>query len=141
MAEAVFSIPVTGTFELQGDTLTIKIKEATITMKVEPDEKAKIALERGKTLFDVVLESALAYVEESSGSEFTAAELLHLARERHPELDLKRNSWGAHVIASAQNHPSYQHYTARRRYFRYLGRGRYSLEPSVSREIRGKVIN
>lgn len=133
MAEVAFSIPVIGTIDLQGDSLTIKIKETTITVKLQPEGKTqlKIALERGRTLFDIVLESALAYVEESGSGEFTAADLLHLARGRHPELDLRRNSWGAHVISSAPNHPSYQHYTARRQYFRYLGNGRYSLEPNL----------
>jgi hypothetical protein len=134
MAEVAFSIPVTGTLEVEKDSLIIRISETKITMKLEPEVKTppKIVLERGRTLFDIVFESALAYVEESGSGEFTAAELFHLARERHPELDLRRNSWGAHVISCAPNHPSYQHYTARRRYFRYLGNGRYSLEPSLA---------
>jgi len=133
MAEVAFSIPVSGSIELQGDSLTIRIRETTITMKMEPEEKtrSKITLERGKTLFDIVLESARSYVEETDSDEFTAAELFHLAKGRHPELDLRRNSWGAHVISSAPNHPSFKHYTAKRRYFRYLGRGRYSLEPNL----------
>ena len=133
MAEVAFSIPVTGTIQLEGDSLTIRISETAITMKLEPEEKArpKITLERGKTLFDVVLESARTYVEETGINEFTAAEIYHLALGRHPELNLKRNSWGAHVIACATNHPSYKHYTARRSYFRYLGKGRYSLDQSL----------
>jgi hypothetical protein len=144
MAEVAFSIPVTGTIEVEKDSLIIRISETKITMKLEPEGKTwpKIALERGKTLFDVVLESAMAYVEESGSSEFTAAELFHLARGRHPELDLRRNSWGAHVIASAPNHPSYRHYTAQRRYFRYLGNGKYSLEPSlIPSNQKGRIMN
>jgi len=144
MAEVAFSIPVTGTIEVEKDSLIIRISETKITMKLEPEGKTwpKIALERGKTLFDVVLESAIAYVEESGGSEFTAAELFHLARGKHPELDLKRNSWGAHVISSSPNHTSYHHYTARRRYFRYLGRGRYSLEPNlITSSQEGRPLN
>jgi hypothetical protein len=133
MAEAAFSIPVTGTIQIEGNSLTVKIRESTITLKLEPEEKGqtKIALEKGKTLFDIVLESARTYVEETGISEFTAAEIFHLTRGRYPELNLRRNSWGAHVISSAPNHPSYHHYTAKRRYFRYLGKGRYSLDPNV----------
>ena len=133
MAEAAFSIPVTGTIQIEGNSLTVRIRESTITLKLEPEEKGqtKIALEKGKTLFDIVLESARTYVEETGISEFTAAEIFHLTRGRYPELNLRRNSWGAHVISSAPNHPSYHHYTAKRRYFRYLGKGRYSLDPNV----------
>jgi len=133
MAEVAFSIPVTGTIQLEGDSLTIRIRESTTTLKVEPEEKiqTKITLERGKTLFDVVLESARTYVEDTDSNEFTAAEIYHLALGRYPELNLRRNSWGAHVIACAPNHPSYHHYTARRSYFRYLGKGRYSLDRSL----------
>ncbi len=133
MAEVAFSIPVTGTIELQGDSLTIRIRETTITMKLKPEEKTrpKITLERGKTLFDVVLESARSYVEETGSNEFSAAEIYHLALGKHPELNLKRNSWGAHVIAAAPGHSSHHHYTAKRRFFRYLGKGRYSLDHSL----------
>jgi hypothetical protein len=133
MAEVAFSIPVTGTIQIEGNYLTVRIRESTITLKLEPEEKVqtKITLEKGKTLFDVVLESARTYIEETGSSEFTAAEIFHLTRGRYPELNLRRNSWGAHVISSAPNHPSYHHYTARRRYFRYLGKGKYSLDPNV----------
>ena len=136
MAEVPFSIPVTGSIQIEGSSLTVRIRESTITLKLEPDEKAptKTTLERGKTLFDVVLESARAFIEETGGNEFTAAGIYHLARQRYPGLNLKRNSWGAHVISSAPNHPSHDHYTARRRYFRYLGKGKYSLE-------HGQVLN
>jgi len=133
MAETAFSIPVTGTIQIEGNSLTVKIRESTVTLKLEPEEKGqtKIALEKGKTLFDIILESARTYVEETGSNEFTAADIYHLAQERHPELNLRRNSWGAHVISSAPNHPSYHHYTARRGYFRYLGKGRYSLDQSL----------
>ena len=140
MSEVAFSIPVTGTIQLEGGSLTIRIRESTITMKLEPEEKVqpKITFERGQTLFDIVLESARTFVEETSTNEFTAAEIYHLAQERHPELNLRRNSWGSHVIGCAPNHPSFKHYTARRRYFRYLGEGKYSLDQSLIPTSHGK---
>ena len=130
MRDVVFSIPVTGTLHIEGDTLRISVSETTITMKLEPDEEAprKLMLEAGRTLFDVVLDVARSFVQETGTNEFTGAELYHIALGKYPELNLKRNSWGAHVISCAPNHPSYHHSTSRRKYFRYLGNGRYSLD-------------
>jgi hypothetical protein len=142
MAEVAFSIPVTGIIEIEGNSLTIRIRESTLTMKLEPEEKVqtKITLEKGKTLFDIVLESARIFVEENGINEFTAAEIFHLAQWKHPELNLRRNSWGAHVISSAPNHPSYHHYTAKRRYFRYLGKGKYSLDQGLIPASQGGTL-
>ena len=107
--------------------------ETMTTMKLEMQEEAqrKLALEHGRTLFDIVLDAARSFVEETGTNEFSAAELFHMARDKHPELNLKRNSWGSHVISCAPNHPSYHHYTSQRRYFRYSGRGSYSLDYSL----------
>lgn len=134
MSEVAFSIPVTGTIRIQGNSLTLKVSEATITMKLDMADKVrgKLKLERGKTLFDIVLDAAKSWAAESGTSQFTAAQIYHLACDKYPELDLKRNSWGAHVISCAPTHPSYRHYTSQRRYFRYLGKGSYSLDPSLT---------
>ena len=133
MRQVAFSIPFTGTIYIEGDTLRISVSETTITMKLEPDEGAprKLMLGAGRTLFDIVLDTARSFVQEMGSSEFTGAELYHLALEKHPELNLKRNTWGAHMISCAPNHPSYHHSTARRSFFRYLGDGRYSLDENL----------
>jgi len=133
MAEIAFSIPVTGTIRIQGNSLVIKINESAITMKLDVADEVggKLKLERGKTLFDVVLEIAKHWVEESGTSQFTAAQLYHSALDRYPELNLKRNSWGAHVISSAPDHPSYGNYTSKRNYFTYMGKGLYRLNAHV----------
>ena len=133
MREIVFSIPVTGTIWIEGDSLKITVNETTTTMRLEPEEKAtkKLILEPGKTLFDIVLDAATSFVQDTGTKEFTGAELYHIALDKYPELNLKRNSWGAHVISCAPNHPSYHHSTSRRKYFRYLGNGRYSLDDSL----------
>ena len=129
MSEVAFSIPVTGTIRIQGNSLVIKINESAITMKLDmADEvRGKLELERGKTLFDIVLDTARSWVAESGTSQFTAAQLYHAALDRYPELNLKRNSWGAHVISCAPDHPSYRHYTSTRNYFTYMGKGLYRL--------------
>jgi len=131
MSEVTFSIPVTGTIQIQGNSLVIKINESAITMKLDMADEVggKLKLERGKTLFDIVLDTAKSWVAESGTSQFTAAQLYHAALDRYPELNLKRNSWNSHVIGSAPNHPSYHHFSSRHRYFRYLGKGEYSLDP------------
>ena len=129
MSEAAFSIPVTGTIRIQGNSLVIKINESTITMKLDMANEVggKLKLERGKTLFDIVLDTAKNWVEGVATSQFTAAQLYHEALDRYPELNLKRNSWGAHVIACAPDHPSYKNYTSKRSYFTYMGKGLYRL--------------
>ena len=133
MAEIAFSIPVTGTIQIQGNSLVIKVNEATINMKVDMEDefRGKLKLERGKTLFDIVLDTAKTWVATSGTSQFTAAQLYHKALDRFPELNLKRNSWGAHVIACAPDHPSYRNYTSKRNYFTYMGKGLYRLNAHV----------
>ena len=136
MSEVVFSIPVTGTIRIQGNSLVIKVNEATINLKLdmEDETRGKLKLERGKTLFDIVLEIAKSWVAESGTSQFTAAQLYHEALDRYPKLNLKRNSWGAHVISSAPDHPSYKNYTSKRNYFAYMGKGLYRLSAHVFTE-------
>ena len=133
MPEVAFSIPVTGIIQIQGDSLVIKINESAITMKLDMADEAggKLKLERGKTLFDIVLDTAKSWVEESRTSQFTAAQLYHTALDRYPNLNLKRNSWGAHVISCAPDHPSYRNYTSKRNYFTYMGKGLYRLNAHV----------
>jgi len=134
MGEAIFTIPVTGTIHIQGDSLTIKIMESVLTIRIEgmnTETQKRLHLERGKTLFDLVFDAAQTYVEDTGANEFSAADLYHIAINKHSDLNLRRNSWGSHIVSCAPNHPSYHHHTARRRYFRYLGKGKYSLEPSL----------
>ena len=133
MSEVAFSIPVTGTIQIQGNSLVIKINESAITMKLDRADEAggKLKLERGKTLFDILLDVAKSWVTEFGTSQFTAAQLYHAALDRYPELNLKRNSWGAHVISSAPDHPSYRNYTSKRNYFTYMGKGLYRLNAHV----------
>jgi len=133
MREVVFSIPVTGTISLEGNLLRITVNETTITTRLEVTELLgkRLVLQHGKTLFDLVLDVARDLVQETGTNEFTGAELYHMALQKYPDLNLRRNSWGAHMIACAANHPSYGHYTSRRKYFRYLGHGRYSLDKTL----------
>lgn len=128
--EQRFSIPISGVIESDGRTITIKIDRAEITIELPAGlvEKApRFQSDTGLRLSDIVLESALMLKKKYALEEFTAADLLHEAEQRHPGLN-KRSFW-SRVIASAPDHPSAKHFKNTSRYLRYIGNGRYMLEP------------
>ena len=134
MSEPITDTPVTDNIRIEGNSLTLKVGEYKLTLKIEgPEAKPsdRLKLERGQTMFDLVLDAARTFIKETGEGEFRAADLYHIAIERKPELGIRRNSWNSHVVSSAPNHQSYKHYTSHRDYFRYLGRGRYSLNPRL----------
>jgi hypothetical protein len=116
----------------EGNTLTLNIGEYRLSIKIEgPEVKpGRLQLEAGRTLFDLVLDAARTFTKDIGENEFTAADLYHVAQEKHPDLEIRQNSWNSHMMSSAPNHPSYRHYTSHRNYFRYHGNGKYSLEPT-----------
>ena len=124
--QASFSIPISGTITLENGYLKITVNPSETKVPLNSAEKGKrLSLERGRTLFDLVLESARKYVQNNPPNRFTGADLYHVAKNEYP--DLKRNSFAAHVIASAPNHSSYKHYPGKRDYFSYIGQGQYRL--------------
>jgi hypothetical protein len=130
MQEIPFSIPVSGIVRIDKGSITITINRAETTVSFEPPKKEKrISLEKGRTLFDIVLETAQELVRSTNENRFSAAQLYGVALESYPTL--KRNSWGSHIIASASNHPSQRFYGSKRDYFRYLGDGKYSLKDII----------
>jgi hypothetical protein len=127
MQEIPFSVPIFGVVRIDEGSITITINRSETAISFEPQQKQeRISLEKGRTLFDIVLETAQELVKRTNENRFTAAQLYRVALERTPTL--KRNSWGAHVIASGVSHPSQRYYGSRRDYFRYLGDGTYSLK-------------
>ena len=141
MQEISFSIPVSGVVQFDEGSIIITINRAETSINFEPPlrKPERISLEKGKTMFDVVLQTAKELVKRTNENRFSAAQLYGIALERHPSL--KRNSWGAHVIASAANHPSQKYYGSRRDYFRYLGDGTYRLKDKHMGETSMKVPN
>ena len=136
MTELTISTHVNDIVHVEGNTLILKVGDYVLSLKIEgPEAKSigRLKLGAGQTLFDLVLDAARTFVDDFGESEFTAAALYHVAREKHPDLDIRRNSWNSHMMSSAPNHPSYRHYTSHRSYFRYHGRGKYSLEPGLTR--------
>jgi len=134
MPEPTSDTPITDIIRIEGNSLSLRVGEYQLTVKIEGPEARpsdRLKLERGQTMFDLVLDAARTFVEDTGDNEFSAAALYHIAVERNPELSIRRNSWGSHVVSSAPIHQSYKHYTSHRDYFRYLGRGRYSLNPRL----------
>ena len=130
MHEIPFSISLTGVARISEGSITITVNrsETSIIFEPTPVKRERISLEKGRTLFDVVLEAAQELVKRTNENRFSGAQLYSIALERYPTL--KRNSWGSHVIASAANHPSQRYYGSKRDYFRYLGDGTYRLKDS-----------
>jgi hypothetical protein len=141
MQEIPFSIPVSGVIKIEEGTITVSINRADTIINFTPpfQKKERISLEKGRTVFDIVLETAQQLVKDTSENQFTAAQLYGLALERYPTL--QRNSWVSHIVASAPNHTSYKHYGAKRDFFRYLGNGAYSLKDEYLKASSQKHIN
>ena len=127
MQEISFSIPVSGVIRIEEGIITVTVNRAETAISFEREEEKPAAPvpEKGKTIYDVVLETAQNLVEGDPKKRFTAADLYHEVIKTYP--GFKRNSWAAHVMASAPDHPSYKHYPAKRDYFDYLGNATYRL--------------
>lgn len=129
MTELSFSIPLSGVIRIDDNTGTIEItvNRAVTTISLIPETRRGKRLFAGenRTMFDVVLKTAQDVVRREGANMFSAAELYHEALRKYP--DLKRNSFTSHVIACAPNHPSYRHYTAKRKFFTYKREGLYEL--------------
>lgn len=125
MQEIPFTLSFSGTIKINEDSVAIAFDPAQIVLPILK-KRTRIALEKGKTVFDIVLKTAQQLVRNRKQNRFTAADLYHQALELNPEI--KRNSWSAHVIAYAPNHPSYNHFATKKDYLRYLEDGVYKLD-------------
>lgn len=125
MREIPFSIPISGIIRINGQQVTVIFQQTQMNLTVNAIAASTIRfVSEDGTISDIVLEIARK-LTASGKIDFSAADLYKEALKSHP--DLKRNSWGAHVIASAPNHNSYKHYSAHRDYFDYTGQGKYRL--------------
>ena len=127
MREVLFSIPVSGVIRIDGDEVTITVNRAETTVFLGPEVRlaARISLEYGKTMYDIILETAQEIVKRKGVNRVSAPELYHEALESYPEL--KRGSFMSRVIASTPDHPSYKHYVSNRDFLSRIGPGLYRL--------------
>lgn len=134
MREVPFSVPISGTVRLDGNSITIVVNRAETSVWLWPEaEPGKpITFGPGKTMYDVILEAAREIVRRKGFNRFSAPELYHEALDNYPAL--KRNSFTSRVIASTPDHPSYKHYASRRDYFSHIGPGLYKLNDAYRLE-------
>ncbi len=127
MKEVSFSIPVSGVIRVDGNEVTITVNRADTTVSLGPEIRlgGRISFESGKTMFDIILETAQEIVKRKGVNRFTPPELYVEALEKYPQL--KRNSFMSRVIASTPDHSSYKHHKSTRDYFHYIGSGVYQL--------------
>jgi hypothetical protein len=128
MREVPFSIPVSGVIRIDGDEVTITVNRADTVVTLGPEVKlgGRRSIESGKSMFDIILETARDIVQREGVNRFSAPDLYHEALMTYP--DLKRNSFTSRVIASTPNHSSYKHYASKRDYFSRIAPGIYTLE-------------
>ena len=127
MKEIPFSIPVSGVVRIDEDQATIIVNRAETTVSLWPERAPgkRALLELGKTMYDVILETAREVVQRKGFNRFSAPELYYEALEKYP--GLKRSSFMSRVIACTPNHRSYKHYTSKRDYFSRIGPGLFEL--------------
>jgi hypothetical protein len=127
MREVPFSIPVSGVIRIDGDEVTVTVNKADTTVVLGPEVRMgrRLFLESGKTMYDIILETAREIVQQKGFNRFSAPELYSAAREKYPQL--KRGSFVSRVIACTPDHPSFKHYSSTRDYFSHIGTGLYRL--------------
>jgi len=146
--EIPFSIPVSGVVRIDEESVIIIVNktETSISLSPVPPSGKRFFRERGKTMFDLVLEAAHRVVRRKGANRFSPPELYEEALKSYP--DLKKNSFMARVIACTPNHNSYKHHASKRDYLSYLGPGVYSLndqykenQPSPHKIVVKNIIN
>lgn len=127
MREVAFSIPVSGVIRIDGNSITIIVNRAETNISLPPDDRQekRLSLEAGKTIYDIILETAQEVVRGTGLNRFSGPDLFYEATGKYPQL--KRNSFMARVIASTPDHPSYKHHKSNRDYFSRIGPGLYRL--------------
>ena len=148
MKEIPFSIPVSGVIRIDEDSVIIIVNktETSISLSPVPPSSKRLFQERGKTMFDLVLEAARGVVRRKEANRFSPPELYEEALKSYP--DLKKNSFMARVIACTPNHNSYKHHASKKDYLSYLAPGVYTLndqyterQPSPYKIVVKNIIN
>ena len=140
MKEIPFSIPVSGVVHINGESVTIVVNKAETIISLTPEAAPgkRLSLEPGRTMYDIILETAREVVRRKEFNRFSAPELYYEALEKYP--GLKRGSFMSRVVACTPDHSSYKHYTSIRDYFSHIGPGlfklneQYRVEKTVDKE-------
>ena len=143
MTQIDFAIKLNFSLYLDETTISLSVKNVelhpamvTLPNALQVDKYVTPKKDKGKkTLHEIVEETAREFVAKTGKNEFSAADLLRLAREKYP--DLNPRSFRAHVIAAAPEHPSWKHYPNRKNYLIYLGKGKYKLREVEPQQKQG----
>ena len=128
MREIAFSLPVSGIIRLDGNSITVIVNRASTNVLLETGTKSpeRTVFEPGKSMFDILLESAREFLRRNTYNRFTGPQLFEIAREAYPGLN--KRSFTARLTASTPNHPSFKHHLSHRDYFSRIAPSIYSLE-------------
>jgi hypothetical protein len=128
MREIAFSLPVSGIIKLDGNSITVIVNRASTNVRLETgaDSQGRMVFEPGKSMFDIILESAREFLRRKTYNRFSGLQLFEIARETYPGLN--KRSFLARLTASTPNSPSYKHHLSHRDYFSRIAPGIYSLE-------------
>lgn len=111
----------------------IMVKPSRVTMPVlkAPARKRKVLRNRlGKSIHDIVLESAKKVSRNVEEGVFSSVDLFRHAVRKYP--DLNRKSFNTTVISAAPEHTSWKYYRNGKNYLVYLGKGKYRLRESAA---------
>ncbi|MFC1977774.1 hypothetical protein ACFLWS_05875 [Chloroflexota bacterium] len=128
MREIPFSIPVSGVIRIDGNVITVIVNRAVtnVTLDPEAESSGRTVFAPGKSMFDIILESAQEFFRRKGYNRFTGVDIYAIARETYPGLN--KRSFMSRVTAATPNHTSYKHHLSHRDYFQKIAPGIYSLE-------------
>ena len=128
MKEFAFSIPLTGIVKIDGNAITVIVNRTSTIVHLETgaESHGRTVFEPGKSMFDILLESAREFLRRKTVNRFSGPQLFEIARETYPNLN--KRSFMARLTASTPNHPSFKHHLSHRDYFSRIAPSIYSLE-------------
>jgi len=132
-----FALMVNMALKVKGDQAqivikNIKVKPSSVSLPVEdvPEKKRKAVRKKsGKSIHDIVLESAKRISRSADEGIFSSVDLFKQAVKKYPELN--RKSFNTTVISAAPEHTSWKYYRNGKDYLVYLGKGKYKLRGSA----------
>jgi len=132
-----FVLLVNAVLKIKGDQAQVVVKNIKVRpsalplpVKAVPPKKGKPSRKKlGKSIHDIVLESAKKVSGKAEDGIFTSKDLFNAAIKKYA--DLNKKSFNTTIISAAPEHTSWKHYKNGKDYLVYVGRGKYKLRSSV----------
>jgi len=134
LREVPFGIAINGLIRIDGNVITIIVNRTVTNVTLDPvaESPERTVFEPGKSMFDIILESAREFLKRKEYNRFSGLELYSIALESYP--GLKKRSFMSRITAATPNHSSYKHHHSQRDYFQRIAPGVYSLEYKYQQE-------